>query len=171
MASSVQIAQGATVVGSNGRAIGRVVAVEYEHLVVEQGFLFTRTIYLPLSAVARVAGVSAKGPGRVQLNITGKRAVEIGRNDTAKEERQFVGASSAEARPVVYGPTATAGLDPARHTPDDFSAPSSYGDPLNGGDQSPDDIAREGVPTLHGNAPDAQIVLEQAQIARRPKQQ
>ena len=170
MASSVQIAQGASVVDAGGHRVGRVVAVEYEHLVVEQGFIFTRTVYLPLSMVARVEAASADTPGRVHLNVSRKRVTEIGKNDTFKEEQEFVGASSAEARFAGVPPTATAGLNPARHTADDFAAPSSYGDPFNGGDLSASDVAREGVPTLHGNAPDTQTVEEQAQIARRPKQ-
>jgi hypothetical protein len=168
MASSVEIAQGAGVVDASGRSIGRVIAVAYEHIVVEQGFLFTRTLYIPMSAVARVEGATAKGPGRVHLNVSGKRAAEIGKNDTFKEERNYIGVPVEDSRFAILRPTATAGQDPARHTADDFAAPSSYGDPWNGGDQSPADIAREGVPTLHGNAPDDQTVSEQAQIARRP---
>jgi hypothetical protein len=168
MVSSVEIAQGARVVDARGRTVGRVIAVEYEHIIVEQGFLFTRTLYLPMSAVARVEGATAKGPGRVQLNIAGKRVSEVGKNDTFKEERNFIGAPVENARFAKIFPTATAGLDPNRHTPDDFAAPSSYGDPYNGGDLSAADIAHEGVPTLHGNAPDAQTVFEQAQVARRP---
>lgn len=168
MASSVEIAQGASVVDANGRAVGRVIAVEYEHIVVERGFIFTRTLYLPMSAIARVEGASAKGAGRVHLNIAGKRVAEIGKNDTYKQERDYIGASVEKARFAKVLPTATAGLDPKRHTPDDFAAPSSYGDPFNGGDLSTADIAHEGVPTLHGNAPDAQTVSEQAQVARRP---
>src|SRR5581483_4449913 len=78
MASSVQIAQGASVVDSKGRTVGRVLAVEYEHIVVEQGFLFTHTLYVPTSAIARVEGASARGPGRVHLTITGKQAMNIG---------------------------------------------------------------------------------------------
>lgn len=171
MASSVEIAQGASVVDAGGRGIGRVIAVEYEHLVVEQGFLFTRTLYIPMSAVSRVEAASARGPGRVQLNISGKRAAEIGKNDTFKEERDYIGVPVEDSRFATLRPTATSGQDPARHTADDFAAPSSYGDPWNGGDQSAADIAREGVPTLHGNAPDDRTVFEQAQIARRPKKQ
>lgn len=168
MASSVEIAQGASVVDAGGRGIGRVIAVEYEHIVVEQGFLFTRTLYIPTSAISRVEGASAKGPGRVQLNISAKRAAEIGKNDTYQEERDYIGVPVENSRFAKLYPTATGGLVPTRHTADDFAAPSSYGDPWNGGDQSPDDIMREGVPTLHGNAPDEQTVFEQAQIARRP---
>mgnify|MGYP001332724915 CR=1 FL=1 len=168
MASSVEIAQGAGVVDANGRAIGRVIAVEYEHIVIEQGFLFTRTLYVPMSAISRVEGASAKGPGRVHLNVTNKRVAEIGKNDTFREERAFIGASVETARFAKVLPTATAGLDPKLHTADDFAAPSSYGNPYNGGDLSAADIAHEGVPTLHGNAPDAQTVFEQAQVARRP---
>ncbi|MGI8690923.1 MAG: hypothetical protein ACR2M3_20275 [Thermomicrobiales bacterium] len=168
MVSSVEIAQGARVVDASGRAVGRVIAVEYEHIVVEQGFLFTRTLYLPISTIARVEGASAKGKGRVHLNITGKRVGEIGKNDTFKEERDYIGASVENARFAKILPTATAGLIPTRHTADDFAAPSSYGNPYNGGDLSAADIAHEGVPTLHGNAPDAQTFFEQAQIARRP---
>ncbi|MDQ2784996.1 MAG: DUF2171 domain-containing protein [Chloroflexota bacterium] len=171
MAGSVEIARGAGVVDANGRAVGRVIAVEYEHIIVEQGFLFTRTLYLPMSAVARVEGASAKGKGRVHLNITGKRVGELGKNDTFKEERDYIGASVENARFAKILPTATAGLIPQRHTADDFSAPSSYGNPYDGGDLSTADIAHEGVPTLHGNAPDAQTVSEQAQIARRPAKQ
>ncbi len=171
MVSSGEIAQGTTVVDSSGRTVGRVIAVEYEHIAIEQGFLFTRTLYLPMSAIDRVEAASANNPGRVHLTITSKRAAEVGKNDTFKEEREYIGASVEKARFGKTFPTATAGLDPARHTPDDFAAPSSYGDPLNGGDQSVDDIVREGVPTLHGNAPDAQTVSEQAQVARRPLKQ
>lgn len=168
MAGSVEIAQGASVVDANGRAIGRVIAVEYEHVIVEQGFLFTRTLYLPMSVVSRVEGASAKGPGRVHLTMTGKRVAEIGKNDTFKEERAFIGAPVEDARFAKILPTATAGLIPQRHTADDFAAPSSYGDPYYGGDLSPGDIVHEGVPTLHGNAPDARTIFEQAQVARRP---
>ncbi|MHB8647400.1 MAG: hypothetical protein ACYDAR_16570 [Thermomicrobiales bacterium] len=168
MASSVEIAQGAGVVDASGRAVGRVIAVEYEHIVIEQGFLFTRTLYVPMSAIARVEGASAKGSGRVHLNLTGKRVAAIGKNDTFREERDFIGASVENARFGKVFPTATAGLIPQHHTADDFAAPSSYGNPYNGGDLSPADIAHEGVPTLHGNAPDAQTVFEQPQIARRP---
>jgi len=168
MAGSVEIAQGASVVDANGRAIGRVIAVEYEHIVVEQGFLFTRTLYLPMSVVSRVEGASAKGSGRVHLTMTGKRVAEIGKNDTFKEERAFIGAPVEDARFAEILPTATAGLIPQRHTADDFATPSSYGDPYHGGDLSPADVVHEGVPTLHGNAPDAQTIFEQAQVARRP---
>ncbi len=168
MAGSVEIAQGASVVDASGRAVGRVIAVEYEHIAIEKGFLFTRTLYLPMSAIARVEGASAKGVGRVHLNVSGKRVAEIGKNDTFKEERDFIGASAENARFASISPTATAGLDPKRHTADDFAAPSSYGDPFNGGDLSAADIAHEGVPTLNGNAPNAQTVFEQAQVARRP---
>ncbi|MDQ6603006.1 MAG: hypothetical protein M3Z19_09795 [Chloroflexota bacterium] len=168
MAGSVEIAQGASVVDARGRAVGRVIAVEYEHIAVEQGFLFTRTLYLPMSAVARVEGATAKDSGRVHLNIMGKHVAEIGKNDTVKEEREFIGTSVEDARFAKIYPTATAGLDPKRHTADDFAAPSSYGDPFNGGDLSAADVAHEGVPTLHGNAPNAQTVYEQAQVARRP---
>lgn len=168
MASSGEIAQGASVVDASGRGIGRVIAVAYEHIVVEQGFLFTRTLYIPTSAISRVEGGTAKGPGRVQLNISGKRAAEIGKNDTFNEERDYIGVSVEHSRFATLNPTATSGLDPKRHSADDFAAPSSYGDPRNGGDQSSADIAREGVPTLHGNAPDDQTVFEQAQVARRP---
>lgn len=168
MAGSVEIAQGASVVDASGRGIGRVIAVEYEHIVVEQGFLFTRTLYIPMSAIAIVEGATARAPGRVQLNINAKRAAEIGKNDTSREERESIGVPVEDSRFATLRPTATSGQDPARHTADDFASPSSYGDPWNGGDQSPDDIAREGVPTLHGNAPDDQTVFEQAQIARRP---
>lgn len=168
MASSVEIAQGAAVADAGGRTVGRVIAVEYEHIVVEQGFLFTRTLYIPTSAIARVEGATGSGSGKVHLNISAKRAAEIGKNDTFKEERDYIGVAVEKARFAKILPTATGGLDPARHTADDFAAPSSYGDPYYGGDQSPDDIAREGVPTLHGNAPDDQTVFEQAQIARRP---
>ncbi|MDQ6834324.1 MAG: DUF2171 domain-containing protein [Chloroflexota bacterium] len=168
MVSSVEIAQGASVVDANGRAVGRVIAVEYEHIAVEQGFLFTRTLYLPMSAIARVEGAPVKGKARVHLNISGKQIGEIGKNDTFTEERDYIGASVENARFAEILPTATAGLIPKRHTADDFSAPSSYGDPHNGGDLSTADIAHESVPTLHGNAPNAQTVFEQAQIARRP---
>jgi len=168
MVSSVEIARGASVVDAKGRAVGRVIAVEYEHIIVEQGFMFTRTLYLPMNTIARVEGPSVKGKGRVHLNITSKRVGEIGKNDTFKEERDYIGTSVENARFGKLLPTATAGLIPKRHTADDFSAPSSYGDPYNGGDLSTADIAHEGVPTLHGNAPDAQTVFEQAQIARRP---
>lgn len=168
MASSVEITQGATVVDASGRTVGRVIAVEYQHIVVEQGFLFTRTLYIPTSAISRVEGASARGAGRVHLNISAKRAAEIGKNDTYKEERDYIGVPVEKSRFARLRPTATGGLDPARHDADDFAAPSSYGDPYYGGDQSPDDIAREGVPTLHGNAPDDRTVFEQAQVARRP---
>jgi hypothetical protein len=168
MASSAQIGQNASVVDSSGRAIGRVIAVEYIHIVVEQGFLFTRTLYVPTSAIASVEGATANNPGRVRLNITGKKAVEIGKNNVFKEELDYIGTATDKSPFAKQGPTATAGLDPKRHTADDFSAPSSYGDPYYGGDQVAADVAREGVPTLHGNAPDAQTVDEQAQIARRP---
>jgi hypothetical protein len=168
MASSAEIAQGATVVDASGRTVGRVIAVEYEHIVVEQGFLFTRTLYIPTSAIGRAEGASANGPGKIHLNISAKRAAEVGKNDTFKEERDYIGASVEHARFAKVLPTATGGLVPSRHSADDFAAPSSYGDPYYGGDQSPDDIVREGVPTLHGNAPDDQTVFEQAQVARRP---
>jgi hypothetical protein len=168
MASSVEIAQGATVVDAGGRTVGRVIAVEYEHVVVEQGFLFTRTLYIPTSAIARVEGAGANGPGTVHLNISAKRAAEVGKNNTVKEERDYIGAPVETARFAKVLPTATGGLVPSRHNADDFAAPSSYGDPYYGGDQSPDDVAREGVPTLHGNAPDDRTVFEQAQVARRP---
>ncbi|MCA1668852.1 MAG: hypothetical protein LC793_15950 [Thermomicrobia bacterium] len=171
MASAVEIAQGASVVDASGRAVGRIIAVEYEHIVVEQGFLFTRTLYLPMSAVARVEGASAKGHGRVHLNISGKRVAAIGKNDTFKEERAFIGMGVEHARFANTLPTATAGLNPRLHTADDFAAPSSYGDPHNGGDLSTADVTHEGVPTLHGNAPDAQTVAEQPQVARRPAKQ
>lgn len=168
MASSAEIAQNASVVDKNGRTVGRVIAVEYTHLVVEQGFLFTKTLYLPMSAIARVEGATANSPGRVHLNIDSKRVAEIGKNTPYEDERSFIGASADTARFAKMGPTATAGLNPKQHTPDDFAAPSSYGDPYNGGDQFTDDIVREGVPTLHGNAPDDRTISEQAQIARRP---
>ena len=168
MASSVEIAQGASVVDASGRGIGRVIAVEYEHIVIEQGFLFTRTLYIPMSAVVRADGATAKGAGRIHLNISGKRAAEIGKNDTFNGERNYIGVPVEDSRFATLRPTATGGMDPTRHTADDFAAPSSYGDPWNGGDQSSADVVREGVPTLHGNAPDTQTVSEQAQVARRP---
>jgi hypothetical protein len=171
MAESVEIAEGATVVDSRGRTLGRVSTVEYEHIIVEQGFLFTRTLSIPTSAVARVEGATATNPGKVHLNLTRDRAEKMGKVNSYEEQRTYIGASAEEARFVTTGPTATAGYDPSRHTPDDFAAPSSYGDPWNGGDQTPDDVAREGVPTLNGNAPSDRTIFEQAQIARRPAKQ
>jgi hypothetical protein len=171
MAESVEIAEGATVVDSRGRSLGRVTTVEYEHIVVEQGFLFTRTFYIPTSAVARVEGATATNPSKVHLNLTRDRAEKLGKVNSFAEQRSYVGASAEDARFVTTSPTATAGFDPSRHTPDDFAAPSSYGDPWNGGDQTPGDVALEGVPTLNGNAPNDRTIFEQAQIARRPAKQ
>jgi hypothetical protein len=171
MAQSVEIAAGATVVDSRGRTLGRVTTVEYEHIVVEQGFLFTRTFYIPKSAVARVEGATATNPGKVHLNIARDQAEKEGKVNSFAEQRSYVGAPADEARFAVTNLTATAGYDPSRHTPDDFAAPSSYGDPWNGGDQTPDDVVREGVPTLNGNAPSDRTISEQAQVARRPAKQ
>jgi hypothetical protein len=171
MAQSVEIAENAAVVDARGRSLGRVIAVEYEHIVVEQGFIFTRTLYIPMSAVSRVEGATATNPGKVYLNIGRDQAEKIGKVDSFAEQRSYVGAPAEHARFARRGPTATAGLQPTRHTPDDFANPSSYGDPYNGGDLTPDDVALEGVPTLNGDAPDDHTIYEQAQLARRPKKQ
>jgi hypothetical protein len=168
MARSVEIAEGATVVDARGRSLGRIITVEYEHIVVEQGFLFTRTLYIPTSAVARVDAATETNPGKVYLNIGRDDAEKAGKVNSFKEQRDYVGAPADEARFASAAPTATAGFTPSRHTPDDFAAPSSYGDPWNGGDQTPDDVALEGVPTLGGNAPTDRTINEQAQLARRP---
>ncbi len=171
MAQSVEIAENARVVDARGRTLGRVIAVEYEHIVVEQGFIFTRTFYIPTSAVARVEGAGGSNPGKVYLNIARDEAEKMGKVDSFAEERAYVGAPAETARFARRGPTATAGYDPARHNPDDFANPSSYGDPYNGGDLTPEDVALEGVPTLNGDAPTDRTIYEQAQLARRPAKQ
>jgi hypothetical protein len=171
MAQSVEIAENAAVVDARGRSLGRIIAVEYEHIVVEQGFIFTRTLYVPTSAVARVEGASATNPGKVYLNITRDEVEKTGKVDSFNEQRSYVGASAEKARFARRGPTATAGYVPDRHTPDDFATPSSYGDRYNGGDLTPEDVAREGVPTLNGDAPSDRTIFEQAQLARRPAKQ
>ena len=112
-------------------------AVEYAHIVVEQGFLFTRTLYVPTSTVARVDPVSTRGPGRVHLNITSKQAAEIGKNDTYREQKEFVGSPTEKARFAPMLPNGTAGLDPARHTPDDFAAPRRMAIPSTAAINSP----------------------------------
>jgi hypothetical protein len=171
MAQSVEIAENAAVVDARGRSLGRVIAVEYAHIVVEQGFIFTRTLSIPTSAVARVEGASATKPGKVVLNIARDEVEKTGKVDSFDEQRAYVGSPAEKARFSRRGPTATAGYDPARHTPDEFAAPSSYGDRYNGGDLTPEDVSQEGVPTLNGNAPDDRTIFEQAQVARRPHTQ
>lgn len=168
MARSVEIPDGAAVVDARGRTIGRVIAAEYEHIVVERGFLFTRSFYIPTKAIARVEGPRGDRPGTVHLSISRADAEKIGKNDAFAEQLQYVGTAAGASRFRRMGETATAGLDASHHTPDDFAAPSSYGDPYNGGDLLPSDVAREGVPTLNGDAPDDLAINEQAQRARRP---
>lgn len=168
MARSVEIADGAAVVDAKGRAIGRVIVSEYEHIVVERGFMFTRSLYIPTKAIARVEAARGNSPGKVHLNISRAEAEKIGKNDTFAGQLQYVGTAAGKSRFTRMGETATAGLEASRHTPDDYAAPSSYGDPWNGGDLTPDDVAREGVPTLSGNAPDDLTIFEQAQRTRRP---
>lgn len=168
MARSVEIAEGAAVVDVKGRAIGRVIAVEYEHIVVEHGFIFTRSLYIPTQAIARVEAARGDSPGKVHLNISRADAEKIGKNDTFAEQSQLVGTAAGASPFTRMGETATSGLEASHHTPDDFASPSSYGDPYNGGDLTPGDVARDGVPTLNGNAPDDLTIYEQAQRARRP---
>src|SRR5438270_1807627 len=153
MAKSVEIAENAAVVDSRGRSLGRVIAVEYEHIAVEQGFIFTRTLFIPMSAVARVEAAGGSNPGKIHLSITRDEAEKTGKVNAFAEQRAFIGEPSEKSRFAARGPTATAGYDAARHTPDDFANPSSYGDRYNGGDLTVSDVTREGVPTLHGNAP------------------
>lgn len=163
-----QVSVGNTVVDEAGRTVGRVIAVEYDHLVVEKGFIFTKTYYLPTDTIARVEGPAGHFPGRVHLSITGKRMEEIGTNNVNQLQQESVGASVDEAKFARIRPTATHGLDPARHTADEIAAPSNYADPYQGGDLDTADIARDRVKTLHDAAPSEQTIFEQAQIARRP---
>ena len=123
--------------GRQGARLGRVIAVEYEHIVVEQGFLFTRTLYIPTSAVARVEGATAKGPGGSTSTSAASARRRSARTTPSRRSEDYIGVPVEDARFAKLLPTATGGLDPARHTPDDFAAPSSYGDPYNGGDQPP----------------------------------
>lgn len=163
-----EISVGSTVVDQSGRTVGRVIGVEYNHITVEKGFIFTKQYYLPTSTVARIEAGSGLQPGRIHLNISAKQVEQQGKVDVEGDERQYVGLPVDQAPFARHGPTATAGLDPTRHTADDFAAPSNYADPDYGGDLDVADIARDRIPTLKGNAPDQQRIFEQAQIARRP---
>jgi hypothetical protein len=49
-----QVAQGASVYGSDGDKIGSVSAVAQDHFVIEKGFIFTTDLYVPTSAIASV---------------------------------------------------------------------------------------------------------------------
>lgn len=167
-ANTPEIQIGASVVDAGGRAVGRVTTVEYDHLVVERGFIFTKTYYLPFSAVSRVEGAAGHYPSRVHLSLNGKQIEETSRTDSFKEERGYIGQPVEKARYARLYPTATASLDPARHSADDISSPSNYTDPDYGGDVNQSDIARDRIKTLKDNAPDDQTIFEQAQIARRP---
>lgn len=163
-----QISTGNTVVDQAGRTVGRVIAVEYDHVVVEKGFIFAKTYYLPTSVIARVEGPAGHFPGRVHLNITGKRMEEIGKNDVDKLQEDYVGVATDQAKYARPRPTATHGLDPARHTADDFAGPSNYSDPYQGGDLDTADITHGRIKTLHDQAPTEKTISEQAQVARRP---
>lgn len=163
-----EISVGYTVVDDAGRTVGRVIGVEYRHIIVEKGFIFTKQFYLPRTVVSGVDAPEGHHPGRVRLNISGKAVEEQGKMDVEGTERRYVGLPVDQAPFARRRPTATAGLDPAKHTPDDVAAPSNYADPDYGGDLDTADIARDRIPTLHGNAPDQQTIFEQAQVARRP---
>ncbi len=163
-----QVETGQTVVDQAGRTVGRVISVAYNHMVVQKGFVFTKTYYLPTSSVARVEGPAGHFPGRVHLSITGKQVEETGKNNADTLQQGYIGVPDDEAKFARLRPTATSGLDPARHTADDFAAPSNYADPFQGGDLDTADIAHDRVKTLHESAPTEKTIYEQAQVARRP---
>jgi len=163
-----EISVGSTVVDQSGHTVGRVIGVEYSHVTVEKGFLFTKQYYLPMTAVADVEPGSGLQPGRVRLNISAKQVEAQGKSNIETTERNFIGLPVDEAPFAKHGPTATSGLNPAQHSADDISAPSNYADADYGGDLNTADIARDHIRTLKGNAPDQQRIFEQAQVARRP---
>jgi len=163
-----EISVGNTVVDQSGRTVGRVINVEYSHITVEKGFIFTKQYFLPRSTVARVEAPTGLQPGRVQLNISAKQVEQQGKLDIEHVEREYVGLPVDQAPFARHGPTATAGINPAKHTADDVAAPSNYADPDYGGDLNVADIARDRIRTLKDNAPNKQTIFEQAQVARRP---
>jgi len=64
------IKEGTEIVGSDGEKVGKVVAVEDNHLVVEKGFLFPSDYYIPSSAVRNFDG------DKVYLNVTKDQALD-----------------------------------------------------------------------------------------------
>ena len=51
-----QITEGMTVFGSDSEKVGKIIAVDHGHFVVEKGFFFPTDYYIPTSAVANVDG-------------------------------------------------------------------------------------------------------------------
>ena len=69
---SSQIMTGDEVYGSDGDKVGTVAEVQPSYIVVEKGFFFPTDYYIPLSAIASVAG------GQVYLNVAKDAALQSG---------------------------------------------------------------------------------------------
>src|SRR4029453_17397270 len=69
---SSQIMTGDEVYGSDGDKVGTVAEVQPSYIVVEKGFFFPTDYYIPLSAIASVAG------GQVSLNVDKDAALQSG---------------------------------------------------------------------------------------------
>jgi len=66
------IAEGADVVGAEGDKVGEVTAVRRSHVVVEEGFFFPTTYYIPMGAIADYDGE------KVRLAVTKEAALDQG---------------------------------------------------------------------------------------------
>jgi uncharacterized protein (TIGR02271 family) len=69
---SSQIMTGDEVYGSDGDKVGTVAEVQPSYIVVEKGFFFPTDYYIPMSAIASVAG------GQVYLNVAKDAALQSG---------------------------------------------------------------------------------------------
>src|SRR5215203_1077044 len=69
---SSQIMTGDEVYGSDGDKVGTVAEVQPSYIVVEKGFFFPTDYYIPMSAIASVAG------GQVYLNVAKDAALNSG---------------------------------------------------------------------------------------------
>jgi len=98
--SAWEISEGATVVAADGDRIGRVVAVEAGHLVVEEGRLFPTDHIVPNRAVANVAD------GTVHLRVT-KEVVRERAWDTALPPVETTAVAAAPEVEVIGSVPAT----------------------------------------------------------------
>jgi uncharacterized protein (TIGR02271 family) len=86
---SSQIMTGDEVYGSDGDKVGTVAEVQPSYIVVEKGFFFPTDYYIPMSAIASVAG------GQVYLNVAKDAALQSGW-DTVPDAVPVVAATGAE---------------------------------------------------------------------------
>ncbi len=73
MAGIENIRVGADVLGSDGEKIGSVAQVARDHMLVEKGMLFTKDLYIPVTAITTV-----DADGRAVLSVAKDQVEDMG---------------------------------------------------------------------------------------------